>query len=526
MTEFRSDEQKNFSEIISQHINKLDGPLLLEGGTGLGKTLAYLYPLIAASAAEEGKRIAIVMPTHQLIEQLLQSADLKKTIGNVSIAAFLPKIHFDKNTSAFFKNKEEALAAKIMVCTMHSVIIDQRVNGKYNGVTKRDYILFDEGDQLPDMAGLASNLSISADELKEYKLDHLSKEAVVAQIIAMPEKEDFLELKAKARIIQQAILKPQWYRTGGFDNKQNLVLTHHIPGRLIKKVSNLPHVAFISSTLSVGGNFKDFTFAMGIDDEKISSLSKIIEPNSHADLQFFPNFFDFRKQDILWFENTIKQIESSKKPCLVITTSFDDAITFGAKLNTVGPVATIRSRDETTSDAVSRMSGDILIAAGAWAGLDTPKQWASIVIPKVPFGTPTIIDNYSLTTYFHSRNSAIRRLKQGIGRGMRHPDSKCDIYIMDVRAKLLGDFVPVRFRNKWKSAVSRQINNPNNIDIQKLYGNMRKAIMRHYNNTCSLCKGKNTKLNTGFTLQLNVPEPKNHSHLNHSHFDLLCHACC
>ena len=64
---FRSSEQKHFSDIVDKHMSLLDAPLLLEGGTGLGKTRAYL-------AAIKDKRVAIVLPTHQLIDQMLQNS--------------------------------------------------------------------------------------------------------------------------------------------------------------------------------------------------------------------------------------------------------------------------------------------------------------------------------------------------------------------------------------------------------------------------------------------------------------------
>ncbi len=53
---FRSTEQANFAALVAAHIDKADGPLLLEGGTGIGKTRAYLSALIAS-----GKRVAIAL---------------------------------------------------------------------------------------------------------------------------------------------------------------------------------------------------------------------------------------------------------------------------------------------------------------------------------------------------------------------------------------------------------------------------------------------------------------------------------
>lgn len=77
---FRSDEQKHFSDLVAKHIAEMDAPLLLEGGTGLGKTRAYLAALASYSGT-----VAIVLPTHQLIEQLLASSDLRAVIPNQKV---------------------------------------------------------------------------------------------------------------------------------------------------------------------------------------------------------------------------------------------------------------------------------------------------------------------------------------------------------------------------------------------------------------------------------------------------------
>ena len=53
----------------------------------------------------------------------------------------------------------------------------------------------------------------------------------------------------------------------------------------------------------------------------------------------------------------------------------------------------------------------MLIAAGAWAGLDTPIQWASTVVPKVPFYKPTVLDDKIENHYIESKNVAVRRMR-------------------------------------------------------------------------------------------------------------------
>ena len=76
------------------HLSNPDAPLLLEGTTGLGKTRAYLAAV--ADAVSAGKKIALIFPTHMLIEQLISSSDRKAVLPkSVSVHAFLPRSRFE-----------------------------------------------------------------------------------------------------------------------------------------------------------------------------------------------------------------------------------------------------------------------------------------------------------------------------------------------------------------------------------------------------------------------------------------------
>lgn len=66
------------------------------------------------------------------------------------------------------------------------------------------------------------------------------------------------------------------------------------------------------------------------------------------------------------------------------------------------PEATVRGKDESTREAAARMTGNVLVAAGAWAGLDTPMRWRHVVMPKAPYGAPTILDNKEVSRYADS----------------------------------------------------------------------------------------------------------------------------
>jgi Rad3-related DNA helicase len=421
---FRSTEQKHFSDLVAKHIADKDAPLLLEGGTGLGKTRAYL-----AALASRDETVAIVLPTHQLIDQLLASTDL--AVAGLTIEAFRPARMFETRAD-YTAHRTAAMASRVMICTSASVMIDQRLTGNYNGATRRDYLLFDEADQLPQAAALQQDLTISADELKTAGVPLTTVEETVENLIGKKGIEP--EVRAKALIIREVLEEPAWYHTVGINDDDGTTLFHCLPGRLLKRIANQGNVAFISATLTVAKSFNDFRRGMGIGD--ISRLSSMVEPINHGEI-FVETPLDLSPADV---------VASAQRPCLVATTSHDGSQELAALI----PEAVVRQRGETTTEAASRVSANgVLIAAGAWAGLDTPIRWASIVVPRIPFERPTVLDEKVESRYIDSKNVAVRRMRQVIGRGIRSPDARCTIYILDERYKKLGQFLPERFRESW-----------------------------------------------------------------------------
>lgn len=475
---FRSVEQTNFSARISAHIKGGDGPLLLEGTTGLGKTRAYLAAL--AEAVEAGKRVAIVLPTHALIDQLLISADLGAVVpSSVTRAAFKPKSSYQTRRE-YELAKDAAMAASVLICTSASVIIDQRARGKYNGVTLRDYILFDEADQLPEAAALQRDCEISGAEIRDLGLRGGNPKELALEVLAKPSID--VETSAAAALILEAIEAPVWYHSAGMTDDGGIALYHKMPGRLLKRVANQSNIAFVSATLSIGGTFDDFKRAMGI--ASTSSLSAIVEPSHHGTLRFFHAAHQVQSED--WVSAVQQCIAGARKPCLVVTSSNELSRTLGA----LNPDAVVRSSDEVTAEAALRLTEErnVLIASAAWAGLDTPIEWKSIVIPRIPFQRPQVIDGQVESSFFDSRNRAIRRMRQVIGRGLRKPDAECDIYILDDRLGMVESFIPARFQTAWKNrssvegarvehALSRAERDPLN----------RKSALKLFGKTCMAC---------------------------------------
>ena len=57
---------------------------------------------------------------------------------------------------------------------------------------------------------------------------------------------------------------------------------------------------------------------------------------------------------------------------------------------------------ESAGQAAARMAvngGHVLVAAGAWTGLDIPMWWRHVVMPKAPYGPPTILNEHQVSLY-------------------------------------------------------------------------------------------------------------------------------
>ena len=435
---FRSTEQENFAALVAAHINKADGPLLLEGGTGIGKTRAYLSALIGS-----GKRVAIALPTHQLIQQFLASSDLAEVnTGGVTVATFRPARMFDVRAE-YLAHRDVATGAQVMLCTAASVIIDRRLDGKYNGATERDYLLFDEADQLPGAAALQSDLEIKGVTLKTLGIEGDTTRELAEGVVASKDAEP--EQRAAAKMILEAIDEPAWFHAAGTTDDGGIILWHRLPGRLLRRIANRPNVAFVSATLTIGGRFDDFKRALGIANE--SELSNVIEPERHGAVEFRTVTTHAVDADG-WLELVAKTVMQAEGPTLVVTPSFDLASKIGGLVQ--GSV--VRQREEVIRDAMARLGpSGILIATAAWAGLDAPVPWRSIIVPVVPFERPTIIDEQVESRYIDARNTAVRRLRQVIGRGLRSPDARCTVYFLDPRVLKLPAFWPTRFTSAWES---------------------------------------------------------------------------
>ncbi|MBK7729866.1 MAG: HNH endonuclease [Gammaproteobacteria bacterium] len=136
-------------------------------------------------------------------------------------------------------------------------------------------------------------------------------------------------------------------------------------------------------------------------------------------------------------------------------------------------------------------------------GLDTPVQWRSIIVPRIPFPAPTILDEKVERSYINSRNEGGRRLRQAVGRGLRSPDAKLDFYLLDPRHEKVRWFVPSRFADAWKNRMvegRRREVQLSQIERSSYY---RKRALAAYGTFCHAC---------GFT-----PRVDSQIHVHHLH---------
>lgn len=450
---FRSTEQAEFSAILAKHMEVRDAPLLLEGGTGIGKTRAYLHAVAAST-----QRVVIVVPTHQLINQLLHSADLL-AVG-LQVADFRPAAMFDSR-AAYEAHRAAARVARVMVCTSAAVIIDQRLRGEYCGATGRDYLLFDEADQLPEMAALQSDMMVTRADLANAGISFTDIGGTLARLAEAPPRVVEPEVRAAARVMLEVLADPQPWQRVGLDDEGSIVLSHRLPGRLLTKVANRADVAFISATLTVSDSFNNFCTAMGIKD--ISRLSCSIEPRHHGHVRFEMHSLEVGTAE--WFRSTVEAITDAPRPTLVATTSHE----LTARLK----------------EAIGEREG-VVVKAGAWAGLDAPVPWRSIVVPAVPFGQPVVIDGEVVSSYLDARTMAQRRLRQVIGRGLRSPEAECTVIFMDERAGKVGQFVPSRFLAAWQGRREFHEGERSEVVLSKAERDpaLRNAALKHYGCRC------------------------------------------
>lgn len=466
---YRSREQAAYARLIAGATG-IGPPLLAGAAAGLGKTHGYSIPLL-----QSGRRVAIAMSTRQLIEQYMQSEALKaaQSVAPATVAVLQPRGQFVSDRS-YREHREQALSAQVLVITQAAALIDS-LNPGYAALRERDVVLFDEADLLADAADLRSTFSISPETLLECGAEGADPRTAAMLVKSKAERT---EDRVAAAAVLYALDHPAWYKVVGLDDDDGaLTLKHRMPGRMLGPlVRDARRCIFTSGTLQVSGRFDYFVMALGL--RTIDPASRHIDPAHHGVLDIQPVPAE------LTVDEKAQRIRAAARPALVLTTSHTDTQALGALI----PEATVRRPDEPLLDALARCPDDgILVAAGAWSGLDAPRlRWKTVVIPKAPYGPPSTIDGQGVTRYIDSRVTAVRRICQGLHRGLRTPDAECALLLLDPRCSRpeLREAIPSRFRVAWESFEEGERQDAL-VNEAKRYASLRPRALKHYGARCS-----------------------------------------
>jgi hypothetical protein len=115
--------------------------------------------------------------------------------------------------------------------------------------------------------------------------------------------------------------------------------------------------------------------------------------------------------------------------------------------------------------------------------------WKSIVVPRVPFERPVVLDGQVESRYVDTRNTAVRRMRQVIGRGLRSPDASCTVHILDNRYTRIEAFVPTRFRAQWAQRQRFAEGARTEVTLSSIERApaVRKAALAHHGKRCMCC---------------------------------------
>ena len=232
------------------------------------------------------------------------------------------------------------------------------------------------------------------------------------------------------------------------------------PGRILRCTYDGRKTLFVSATLAVGSNdFEPFLRSVGAhrlpgvrhplraDMYRFGAMTFALAergvPAPFTSGVRTPAFDDYAA-------HIVRRAMAEGGRVLVLAPSFADVEEMACRVE--GIIAHRRGEKVATHlDALASSPSGVLVTPSAWAGTDLPGLLDHIVIVRIPFPPPnagrTELLRRLLEARGHDANAegillgrnrrdAIRRLAQGIGRGIRAPDDRVKIWIADPRFPL------------------------------------------------------------------------------------------
>ena len=257
------------------------------------------------------------------------------------------------------------------------------------------------------------------------------------------------------------------------------------PGRMLRRTYAGRKTLFVSATLAVGsGDFEPFLRSVGAH-----GLPGIHEP-VRADMYDFgamtfaladrdvpPPFMEDRTRDPAFDDyaaHVVRRAMTEGGRGLVLVPSFADVEAMARRI----PDVIAHRRGEKLAahlDTLKASRNGVLATPAAWAGTDLPGLLGHVVIVRIPFPPPNagraaLLRRLLQTKGYDdgnadgillalNRRDAIRRLAQGLGRGIRTPDDCVKVWIADPRFPLPDTLTrdPRLWLNQGRAARNRDL---------------------------------------------------------------------
>ena len=234
------------------------------------------------------------------------------------------------------------------------------------------------------------------------------------------------------------------------------------PGRMLRRTYAGRKTLFVSATLAVGfGDFEPFLRSVGAD--RLPGIHEPVRADMYdfgamtfalADRDVPPPFMEDRTRDPAFDDyavHVVRQAMTEGGRVLVLVPSFADVEAMALRIRDV--IAHRRGEKLAAHlDTLKASRNGVLATPAAWAGTDLPGLLGHVVIVRIPFPPPnagrTALLRRLLQTkgyddtnadgilFARNRRDAIRRLAQGLGRGIRTPDDSIKVWIADPRFPL------------------------------------------------------------------------------------------
>ena len=234
------------------------------------------------------------------------------------------------------------------------------------------------------------------------------------------------------------------------------------PGRMLRRTDATRNTLFVSATLAVGsGDFEPFLRSVGAD--RLPGIHEPVRADMYdfgamtfalADRDVPPPFMEDRTRDPAFDDyaaHVVRRAMTEGGRALVLVPSFADVEAMAMRI----PDVIAHRRGEKLAahlDTLKASRNGVLATPAAWAGTDLPGLLGHVVIGRIPFPPPNAgrtallrrllqtkgydDTNADGTLFARNRRDAIRRLAQGLGRGIRMPDDSVKVWIADPRFPL------------------------------------------------------------------------------------------